>query len=233
MSEVRVVAIDGPAGAGKSSVVRRVAAELGGRAFSTGTIFRAVTWIGLESGILRAGEDPTAADLERLGDEVEKHTIEIVDDGSELVVHVDGRAPGVILHSPEVSREIHWIADDAKLRDRILPLQRAVPPGPVILVEGRDIGSIVFPDARVKIFLTASVEERARRRHEELVQREGDNAPTLADVERDVANRDEFDRNRDVAPLIQVDDAILVDTTGQSIDEVVSAIVDTVPSDWR
>ena len=231
---VPLIAIDGPAGCGKSTVADALARELSGVMFSSGLIYRGATYAALEGGIDL--QDPSA--LLKL---LSREPLDVVRDGLELRVHVDGVDPGAALHSRRVTAEIHWLADDPEVRDRLLPLQRELIrrdfacAGPIV-VEGRDIGTVVFPDATLKVFLTATVDERARRRVEQLRREQGDEV-AFEDVRSEVEQRDRFDRERAVAPLLAADDARTVDTTGIDTEEVLRRILAGTewerPADWR
>lgn len=244
-----VVTIDGPAGCGKSTVARRLAQGVGGVAFNSGLVYRAVTWFALDRGILVPGESPLGGFSVQLRQELSQVEIELVlepgndpvDDrdsgGADFVppvlrVTIDGTDPGPELVSSRVTREIHWVADDGPIRSALLSLQRSLPTERFLVAEGRDMGSVVYPDAAGKFFLTATPAERARRRTQELEGAEGEDADfdrVLAEVER----RDAFDRNREVAPLVVPDGASLVDSTGRTVAEVVELIRDQLPPDWR
>lgn len=208
----RIVAIDGPAGAGKSTVARRVAERLGFVRVDTGAIYRAVALLAKEQGRSTAGEIAALAATLPLRFEGER-------------VWVGARDVSRGIREPEISQAASVVSAMPEVRAALLELQRRIarehPEGAVM--EGRDIGTVVFPDAELKVFLTASVEERARRRFEELAER-GVPQP-LPDVTREIEERDERDERRDVAPLRKADDAVLVETTGKSVDTVVDEIV--------
>jgi cytidylate kinase len=215
------VAIDGPAGAGKSTVSRRVAAELGYLLLDTGAIYRCIALAARDAGKAWDDEEAVAA-LARDIAARRAIRLEPPSDGVERIL-LDGR---------DVARDIRTqlMADGAskvsalpKVREALLDLQRAAARDGGVVLEGRDIGTVVLPDAEAKFFLTASVEVRAGRRFEELVAR--GQSPNRADVERELRERDARDTQRPVAPLRQAPDAILVDSTALSIDEVVGVIV--------
>ncbi len=217
-----IVAIDGPAGAGKSTVARRVAARLGFAMVDTGAIYRAVALAATRRGI-------ALDDDRRLGELLP--SIEIRFEPP----HAPGAAQRVLLGAEDVSAEIRTpemslgaskVSGRAVVRAGLLELQRrlALAPGNAGAgLEGRDIGPVVFPDADVKFFLTASAEERARRRHAEL-RAKGD-PQTFEEVLADQLRRDRDDSQRAVAPLRPAGDAIVIDTTGTPLPEVVDRIV--------
>ena len=195
-----VVAIDGPAGAGKSTVARAAAERLGFSYLDTGAMYRAVA-----VATLRRGGPPAAR----------ARALEVVDAGRYLV---DGDDVTDDIRTPEASAEASRIAGERELRDALVECQRALLSGGDWVAEGRDIGTVVAPDAEVKVFLTASAEERARRRAAELG---ADPQVVLADQ----TLRDEQDRAREHSPLTAGGDAVEFDTTGRSIDEVVAELV--------
>lgn len=210
-----VVAIDGPAGAGKSTVAKRVARELGLTYIDTGAMYRAVAWKVLqqnkevtEEAILATAKDIDVALEYREG---------------KTHVFVDGTEVTDAIRTPEVSRIVSLVASLGPVREKLVELQRRMAENDSVLMDGRDIGTNVLPKADVKIYLTASVEERARRRAKELQEKGHD--VTLSDVERDIAARDKADMEREISPLRQAEDAILVDTTGLTIDEVVAKLL--------
>ena len=211
------VAIDGPAGAGKSTVARAVAAALGYRYLDTGAMYRAVAVAALDSGL---DVDDEAA----LGELVRRTRLEL--DGER--VRVDGRDVGSRLRSKEVTAAAARVAKHATVREELVELQRRLALEEDVVMEGRDIGTEVLPDAEAKIFLTASLSERAKRRAKELGLE--DAAETLTEIQNDIERRDRSDMERELSPLIQAPDASVVDTTGMSLDEVVVLIAEIVRS---
>lgn len=219
-----VVTIDGPAGAGKSTVARAVADLLGFAHLDTGAMFRAVTWTLL-------AEPRAARLLEGGGDDVEGLEAAARDVlaarrfglDAEGAVTVDGRAPGAELRTPRVDACVSRIAALAAVRTPMLELQRAFADRGPMVCEGRDMGTEVFPDARYKFYLDASVAERARRRLGDYAER-GRAAP-VEEIEAEIAARDQRDAGRAIAPLRCADDAVRIDTTGLTVDDVVARIV--------
>lgn len=205
------VAIDGPAGAGKSFVAKAVAEALGFQYLDTGAMYRAVALAALEHRTCLEDQEAVRVLVEGLDIEM---------DGDS--VRVDGRDVSSLLRSQEVTTTAARIAQQRAVRESLVNLQRELAANAEVVMEGRDIGSEVLPDADVKIFLTASLRERARRRSKQLGHAE--DGATLADVEADIRRRDAADINRDVSPLIQAADAHVVDTTAMSPDAVVQKI---------
>ena len=205
MSE-RIIAIDGPAGSGKSTVARAIASRLGWSYLDTGAMYRAITVEVLRRGVDVHDEEAVA----RLAGDVE------VSIGPP--VRVDGRDVEEDLRSEAVNIAVSVVAANALVRRRMVARQREIaaaqPVGTV--VEGRDITTVVFPEATVKVFLTASLEERAARRGEEGAD--------------SVARRDRADSTRDASPLRRADDALVLDTTGRDVDEIVEEIVQCLNS---
>jgi cytidylate kinase len=224
MSRARpVVAIDGPAGAGKSTVSRRVAQALGYTLLDTGALYRCVALRSAREGATEeAGIGAVAARL-AAKDAIQFRSAE---QGPQQVL-MSGEDVTQAIRTPEMSQGASKVSAIPAVRAALLDMQRAVGRSGGVVVEGRDIGSVVFPDAEAKFFLTASVEARAKRRHLELQQGSGA-APSLESVMQEVAERDHRDSNRPVAPLVQVADAVLVDSSGLSIDQVVDTIVQRV-----
>jgi pantoate ligase/cytidylate kinase len=215
-----IVAIDGPAGAGKSTVTRRVARALGLTYLDTGAMYRSVTWLVMDAG-LSPDDEAAIAEL------VTKAEIEMIiprEPDASPVVRVDGIDVTEAIRTPEVTARVSAVSARKAVRQRLVDLQRAIGRGGGIVVEGRDIGTNVFPDAEVKIFLTASPEERARRRFKELTAKAiGD--ISLERLEKEIRERDFLDSNRVLSPLKKAIDAIEVNTDGRSIEEVTDAII--------
>ncbi|HJT36910.1 MAG TPA: (d)CMP kinase [Actinomycetota bacterium] len=210
-----VVAIDGPAGAGKSTVARGVARALRFAHLDTGAMYRALTAKALEEGI-----DPQdGPGLTKLA----KRTI--VDFGPDGLV-VDGRRVGREVRTPRVSRAVSAVSAHAGVRRELVRHQRRILAGGDVVAEGRDIGTVVAPRAAVKVFLTASIDERAKRRHRELV----DNgvSTSLPVLKKEIAQRDLSDSSRPVSPLRPAPDAIVVDTSDHTPDEVIRHVLELV-----
>ena len=218
-----VVAIDGPAGAGKSTVSRRVAAALDYSLLDTGALYRCVGLEALRSDSL---SDPVA--IAAIATEMaNSHAVTFKSEaGGGQSVYLRGEDVSVTLRSSEAGMAASHCSRLPEVRSALLGLQRAVGGKGGVVVEGRDIGTVVFPDAPAKFFLTASVRTRAERRYEELVPK--DPKLTLEQVESAVRQRDHLDSARSVAPLKQAEDAMVVDSTTLTIDEVVAAITERV-----
>lgn len=215
-----IVAIDGPAGAGKSTVAKGVASKLGFAYLDSGALYRAVAWKALAT-----GTDPTsAAAMKRLLEDTRLRVSSEKDAG--LVVEVDGRILTEEIRTPDVSQAASQVAALPEVRAWLMPVQRDFGKQEGlegIVAEGRDMGTRVFPDAPVKFFLNATPAERARRRHEE--RRVAGQAGGLSEIRRELETRDRRDQAREIAPLVPAVDAIVVDTTTLSLDEVVERIL--------
>jgi len=210
------VAIDGPAGAGKSSVAKAVGKQLGLLYVDTGALYRTV---GLAA--LRKGVDPSSkAEVEALLKEI---SVEMdFSETSGQVVLLNGEDVTGLIRTPEVSMTASDISALPIVREYLLGLQRNIAKTKNVIMDGRDIGTVVLPDAQVKIFLTASPESRAERRYKELVEK-GEKT-TVKDVLRDVIKRDYNDTNRKAAPLRPAEDSVLVDTTNLDFDGSVETV---------
>ncbi len=207
-----IVAIDGPAGSGKSTTARKAAGKLGFLYLDTGAMYRAATWKAIRDGVDFNDKEALARSASSMDLRFEGRNVLV--DGQDVTEDI--RAPGI-------TGRVYLIADVQGVRDAMVLQQRKLGAEGGIVAEGRDIGTIVFPDAEKKIYLDASVSERARRRHEEL--RAKGVEVSLDEVEDDIRERDERDKNRKIAPLRPADGAVVLDTTGMGIDEVVEAIV--------
>ncbi|NPV26316.1 MAG: (d)CMP kinase [Firmicutes bacterium] len=211
------IAIDGPAGAGKSTVARIVAKRLGYLYIDTGAMYRALT-----QKALRLGIDVRDAEvLTKLAEETEIVMVNQGDCGQRVLC--DGEDVTDLIRTPEVSQQVSWVAMVEGVRRRMVILQRRLAGNGGVVMDGRDIGSFVIPDAEYKFFLTASIEERAERRRRELTAK--GYVVDLEELRRDIMQRDELDSRRAVAPLRQAPDAVLIDTTGLSVEEVVDKIL--------
>jgi pantoate ligase/cytidylate kinase len=215
-----IIAIDGPAGAGKSTVTRRVAQALNLLYLDTGAMYRAVTWLVMQSGLSVADESSIA----ELVSGVKLELIPAADVNLPTRIEINGQDVTDAIRSSEVTANVSAIAAQPTVRRELVKLQQHFGAGGGIIAEGRDIGTHVFPDAELKIFLTASVAERARRRWEEFKNR-GEIENTLEQLERDIQERDYNDSHRKIAPLKQAVDAIKVDTDKLTIDQVTEKII--------
>lgn len=218
-----VIAIDGPAGAGKSTIAKAVAFRLGWAHLDTGSMYRAVTLWFQTSGVSLDDASAVQAALERID----------LRCGSSGRVWLDDVEVTATLRAPEVEAMVSDVAAIPTVRRAMRELQRAQAQHGPLVVEGRDMTSVVFPDARWKFFVDASPEERARRRRGDIEMARGDAAelPTLEEVQRDLLARDHIDSTRADSPLRHVDSAQLLDTTGVGVDEAVAWIVDRVEGD--
>jgi len=207
------VAIDGPAGAGKSTVARRVASRLGYTYVDTGAMYRALAWAVLNARIAPDDGEAVCALVARL-------EVQLEPEGRILV---DGRDVAGEIRTPKISNLTSPLSALACVRTRMVALQQAMARRGGVVMEGRDIGTVVLPDAEVKIFLVASLDERVRRRGEELAA--AGVAPPPAELARDIAERDARDAARDVAPMVPARDAVTLDSDGCTIDAVVARIL--------
>lgn len=208
------IAIDGPAGAGKSTVARMVASRLHYIYVDTGAMYRAVTWFMLNQGI--SPENP-----EKVLQHAQNMVIELKPHENGQMVWLNGEDVTPYIRSHQVSAVVSQYARIEGLRIKLVRLQQQMAEDKGVVMDGRDIGTTVLPDAEVKIFMTASVKERALRRFNEL----SDEGISLEQLERDIAERDRLDQEREVSPLRCAEDAIILDTTHMDINQVVEAIL--------
>jgi cytidylate kinase len=213
---VPVIAIDGPSGSGKGTVSRLLARRLGWHLLDSGALYRLVALAGIARGLDpqdEAGHAAVAASLDARFD---------VDGSGEERVLLDGRDVTGELRSEATGSAASRVAAMPAVRAALIGRQRGFATAPGLVADGRDMGSIVFPDAPLKIFLTASPEERARRRHKQLIEK--GLTVNLADLSREIRERDHRDANRSVAPLRASDDAVVIDSTNVGVSDVVEQI---------
>lgn len=223
----KVVSIDGPVAAGKTTVARLLANQIGAVLFDTGTLYRAVTLAALQAGI---GPDDESALHQLARDrhiDIERPSQA---DGRLYDVLLDGEDVTWAIRDPRVDSMVSAVSAHPSVRDALLPVQRRIADGGEVVMVGRDIGTVVIPDAGVKIFLNASVEERARRRHEEMQQR--GSAITLEQVRTDLERRDAFDSQRPTSPLLVADGSTVVESDGLSVEAVAAEIERIVRRAW-
>ena len=218
-----IIAIDGPAGAGKSTVASRLAGRLGIPYLDTGAMYRAVGLLAIRDGLEPPFDDVA---LTRVVELMNRHRIEVeaADEGTTILV--DGNDVGEAIRSPECSLLASAVSALAEVREALVPLQRELGLRKGGVMEGRDIGTVVFPDADLKVFLTASVDERARRRHMDLSERNVETS--LEEVREQQQQRDLQDTSRAESPLQVARGSVVVDTTGLTLDEVVERLFEEV-----
>lgn len=220
-----IVAIDGPSGAGKSSVAKMVARELGFSCLDTGAMYRAVAWLALQN-------DIDLHDNEKLGELARNCEISFGHEQGDPVpkqVFINGKEITKEIRTAEIDKAVSPVSASAPVREALVLQQRRIGAEGNFVVEGRDIGTVVFPNAEVKIFLTASAEERAHRR----VRQNADRCVGSIDyteVLKDLNRRDECDSTRETSPLVQAEDAILIDSTNCHIEDVIGKICEIAES---
>jgi len=216
MTSPLIITIDGPAGAGKSTVAQSLAARLGLTYVDSGATYRAAALKVVQLGVSLDDEDAVAAVIAAA-------PIEIVTDDGQSVVYLDGSNVAQAIRTPEVTLAAAQVSRLPEVRKKLIALQRSLARGKGVVMEGRDIGTVVFPDAPLKIFLKADVEERARRRLNQDLH--DGRARTLEQTAYDIGRRDQLDAERKVSPLVPALDAIEIDSTRLSADEVVDRII--------
>lgn len=211
-----IVTIDGPAASGKSTVARLLAQKLNASFLDTGAMYRAVTLASMQAGVDLKNEA-------QLLDVAGAHNFQFSVKTGKMAVSIDGIEVTEQIRDPRVTAKARYIASAPKVREKLVQMQRQFAiDHQNIVTEGRDQGTVAFADADIKFYLTADSAERARRRHAEL-QDKDDNS--LEEIQRDIEDRDNSDRNRTVGPLKPADDAIAVDTTNLSIEQVVNILL--------
>jgi cytidylate kinase len=211
-----IIAIDGPSGVGKGTVARLVAARLGYRHVDTGAMYRAVAWVALHDAIPLGAEDRLA--------HLAAHALIVV---SQTLVAIDGHDVTRDIRTPEIDRAASAVARLPRVRAALVARQRTLGTGGSVVMEGRDIGTVVFPDADVKVYLDAAPEERARRRAADPAHA-GNGTLPLSAVKTEMEARDRADKTRDSSPLMPAPDAHVLDTTGLSIEQVTERVLEIV-----
>lgn len=212
-----VIAIDGPAGAGKSTIAKMAAKELNYIYIDTGAMYRGVAWLVLQ----KYNTPVTTKDILSVLENIDIHLA--YDKNGTMLVYVNNQDVSTKIRTPEVTALVSQVAAISQVRAKMVELQRKMAQKGAVLMDGRDIGTCVLPNADLKIYLTASVEERARRRAKELQEKGYD--VDVEKIKQDITMRDEADMNREISPLKQAEDAILLDTTNMNIQEVLQAII--------
>lgn len=210
------IAIDGPAGAGKSTVARKVAEHLGYIYIDTGAMYRAVTLSALRHGI--SPDEPAA-----MSKHAEAVRIDLQPGENGQLVFLNGEDVTDLIRSREVTLLVSKVAANETVRKLLTDMQRKLAERKGVVMDGRDIGTSVLPGAELKVFLTASVQERARRRFRESGHAQG---ITVEQLEEEIAARDKLDAEREISPLVCADDAVVLDSTSMSIDEVAASIIE-------
>lgn len=218
-SRIPVLTIDGPSGSGKGTVARLVAAELGWHLLDSGVLYRAV-------GLLALERDIAMTDIQALADLARDLPIRFEPTADGVSVRLEGRIRDHDLRTEEAGTTASQVAAIPEVRDALLDRQRAFAQAPGLVADGRDMGTVVFPDAPYKVYLTASAGERAQRRHKQLMEKGV--ATTLAALLEEIQARDARDTGRSVAPLKAADDALCIDSTGMPVEQVVQAVLDHV-----
>lgn len=210
------IAIDGPAGAGKSTIAKKIAKNLSIEYIDTGAMYRALTLKVLKLNLNPKIKEDVIATLKTTTINFENNNI-----------YLDGKMVNKEIRNTIINKNVSHIAKIKEIRETMVSLQQDLAKTKSIIMDGRDIATSVLPNADFKFFITASVEERSRRRYEELIEK-GENDIYFDDIKTEIQNRDNIDSNREFSPLIQSDDAYLIDTSEMSIDEVMTKIISIV-----
>lgn len=213
---VDVIAIDGPAGAGKSSVAKQLARELGFAFLDTGAMYRAATWWAIDQGVNLDDPDAVVECTRRI-------PLDMYEGDDGMKVFVDDKDISEAIRTPEITCQIRKLDHNPKVREQLVALQQQLGAKGPTVAEGRDIGTVVFPAAKCKIYMDASIEIRAERRAKQLAEKGIDF--DMEKLKQEIRERDESDMTREVSPLRKADDAILLDTGSMTYEEVVDHLV--------
>lgn len=211
------IAIDGPAGAGKSTIAKLIAKKMGFIYVDTGAMYRAVALYFMEKGI-------SANEQEKISANVHNADVTITYENGEQIVWLNGRNVNSVIRTEEVGKMTSAISVNKDVRKKLVELQQALAKKESVVMDGRDIGTCVLPDANVKVYLTASSHVRALRRYEELKAKGQES--DLETIEKDIIDRDYQDMHREISPLKQAEDAVLLDSSNMTIEQVAEAIID-------
>ena len=214
-----IVAVDGVAGSGKGSITKIIAQRLGLIAIDTGAMYRCVALECIKQQI-------TSEELEKIKKVLENIDIQIKRENSEQLIFLNGQDVTRDIRTPEVDREVAKFAAIKEVREKMTPIQRKMGESNDIIMEGRDIGTVVFPNADVKVFLDCSVEERARRRYKQNIEK--GIQITYEEVLESIKERHRLETERDIAPLVQAPDAIYIDSTGMTVEEEANIVIEII-----
>ncbi|RJP60926.1 MAG: (d)CMP kinase [Ignavibacteriales bacterium] len=218
MSKNIVIAIDGPAGAGKSTVAKHLAQMLDYVYVDTGAMYRAITYL-----VLRNGVQNDHDEIIKIASDAK---IKLQFENGITRVFINGQEVTDNIRTPEVNSYVSEVSKISEVRDAMVKIQRNLGTDTDLIAEGRDTTTIVFPDATIKVFLTASIEERAKRRHKELIEK--GQQLTLEEVRSNIEDRDRIDSSREVSPLIKAKDAVEIDSTNMTIPDEIYKILDMI-----
>ncbi|HYF82892.1 MAG TPA: (d)CMP kinase [Clostridia bacterium] len=217
MMDFKVIAIDGPAGAGKSTIAKKLADRIGYTYIDSGAMYRALTLK-----VLR--EDIPLKELDSIISLAVKTDIDFRNNS----IYLDGILADAEIREENVSRNVSYIAAIPEVRKLMVKLQRRISKNKNVVMDGRDVGTVIFPSAYIKLYVTASVDERAARRYNELKQK-GFTAE-IQDIKMQIEKRDFIDSTREDSPLAVADDAVIIDTTGESVEEILGDIISIIES---
>lgn len=223
----KTIAVDGPAGSGKSTVSFAVAQRIGYLFFDTGAFYRAIALLALEQQVDTTNPDEVVALAQRVNLDM---TPDLKDDGRQCTILADGRDITPYIHDPEVDAHVSVVAAIPGVRRTLLDVQRAIAHRGQIIMAGRDIGTIVLPDADLKLFIDASLDQRARRRYQQRLDK-GESAD-LDSIREGLRARDTLDSGREVAPLLRAPDAVYVNTSDLTLEQSVEAVYRLI-MEWR